>query len=65
MRFNLIAFIILHFSVTTMGWSQPQNPSGDPDEPVPITGVEYLLLAGGAYGIHRFSKRKNKMKNDA
>ncbi len=64
MRFNLIAFIILLCSVTTVGLSQPQNPQGDPDNPVPITGVEYLILAGGAYGVHRFSKRKNK-KNEA
>jgi len=34
----------------------PQNPPA----PVPITGVEYLLLGGGIYGMYRFSKRKNK-----
>jgi hypothetical protein len=44
--------------------AQPNNPPQVPDR-VPITGIEYLLLAGGAYGVHRFSKRKVKIKKDA
>jgi hypothetical protein len=43
------------------GWtqaSQPQDPQSDPD--VPITGIEYLLLGGGAYGVSRLLKRRKK-----
>ena len=65
MRFKRILFIILFLSLSTIGWCQPQNPDGDPDDPVPIAGVAYLLLAGGAYGVYRFSNRKNKTKDEA
>ena len=44
---------------------QPQNPQGDPDNPVPITGIEYLILAGSAYGVYRYSNRKNKPTEEA
>ena len=58
MRFNLIAFILLLFSMTTVGWAQPQNPAVPNPDAVPITGLEYLLVAGGLYGVKRFSKKK-------
>ena len=40
--------------------AQPQLPPQNPPEPVPITGIEYLILGGGIYGIYRFSKKRNK-----
>ncbi len=60
---------VLLFSITLMLTSivvraQPNNPPQNPD-PVPITGIEYLLIAGGAYGVHKFSKRKAKLNKDA
>lgn len=44
--------------------AQPNNPPQNPD-PVPITGIEYLLIGGGAYGVYRFSKKRSKKDNDA
>lgn len=39
---------------------QPPNPADDPDA-VPITGLEYLLVGGGIYGVSRLlNKRKSK-----
>jgi hypothetical protein len=34
----------------------PGDPSQDPDA-VPITGLEYLLIGGGVYGISRLLKK--------
>lgn len=67
MRLIRISFVVVLLLISTFSWAQPQpqNPSGDPDEPVPITGVEYLLLAGGAFGIQRIIKGKNKLKKEA
>ena len=39
--------------------SQPQDPNGDPDV-VPISGIEYLLLGGAAYGVSQALRRKRK-----
>lgn len=57
-----IIYIIL-FSMScffAVAQPQPQNPDGDPDA-VPITGLEYLLVGGGVYGVSRLlNKRKGK-----
>ena len=34
----------------------PPDPNGDPDA-VPITGLEYLLIGGGVYGVSRLLKK--------
>ena len=40
-------------------WSQPGDPDGDLDQqPVPIGGVELLILAGGALGARKMLKKK-------
>ena len=44
--------------------AQPGPPPPDPDI-VPITGIEYLLLGGGAYGVYRFSKKKANKNKEA
>jgi hypothetical protein len=62
MKVLLFSIVLLLTSLVVR--AQPNNPPQNPD-PVPITGIEYLLLAGGAYGVHRFSKRKAKMNKDA
>ncbi|MEJ1238224.1 hypothetical protein WBG78_08855 [Chryseolinea sp. T2] len=41
----------------------PGDPAGDPDA-VPITGLEYLLIGGGAYGVSRLMRRKKDKSND-
>ena len=40
-------------------FAQPVNPQKDPDKPVPITGIEILLVAGAAYGAHRYLRGRN------
>lgn len=50
-----IKFVLL----TVLAFAQPALPPPDPDR-VPITGIEYLLVGGAAYGVYRFSKKKNK-----
>lgn len=58
MRIVFLSLKIVLFS-TVLGIGQPNNPPPLPDR-VPITGVELLLIGGGAYGVYRFSKRKKK-----
>ncbi|MDN4166645.1 hypothetical protein QWY31_14135 [Cytophagales bacterium LB-30] len=55
--------LIFMFGVS-IGFAQPGSgdPGGgsDPDNPVPITGIEILLGLGGAYGAKKLmDKRKN------
>lgn len=41
----------------------PDNPGGeDPENPVPITGIEYLLAAGAALGFKKLYDKKKKEK---
>ncbi|HTE33053.1 MAG TPA: hypothetical protein VK666_21870 [Chryseolinea sp.] len=64
-RVKQTAFVILFSVITTLALSQPvqpQDPQGDPDA-VPFTGLEYLLVSGGAYGVAQLL-RKKKAKND-
>jgi hypothetical protein len=73
MVFKRILIIVFFTVVMSSSWgqpppapaSQPQNPQTDPDNPVPITGLEYLALAGAAYGVHRITKKKNKINEEA
>lgn len=53
---------ILFLSVS--GYAQPGG-GGDPGggEPVPITGVEILLLGGAALGLRRLNFFNKKIKN--
>lgn len=54
-------FFLLIFCCTSLAMAQPGEP-GDPDEPVPITGIEILLAAGGFLGAKKIydSKKNNK-----
>lgn len=47
--------------VVFVATAQPGDPGGDPD--VPITGIEILLLLGGALGIKRIVSAKATRKN--
>jgi hypothetical protein len=53
----LLASISLLLVSTMWVYGQPGNPG---TQPVPITGLEYLLIGGGAYGASRLLKKKNK-----
>jgi hypothetical protein len=52
----ILTLIIASFSVS----AQPTNPSGDPDNPVPITGIELLIGAGALLGSKKLLERKRK-----
>lgn len=41
----------------TIAFAQPNLPPPDPER-VPISGIEILLIGGGAYGVYRASKKK-------
>ena len=54
-KFFLIFCLIFTFNLAI---AQPGDPGGDPDNPVPITGIEYLLIAGGLFGARKLIKKK-------
>lgn len=56
----LLASISLLLLSTLWVYGQPGNPPGNP---VPITGLEYLLIGGGAYGVSRLLKKKIKSED--
>jgi hypothetical protein len=59
-----IALVIFFCFFSTQLLSQPTDPGGDPDDnPVPITGIEYLIAAGAAFGAKKLhdKRKKNKM----
>ena len=43
---------------SSMLLAQPGDPGGDPDNPVPIGGLEILLIGGAALGAKRLIKKK-------
>jgi len=45
------------------GGGPPGNPGGDPDAPVPITGLEYLIGGGIAYGVRSLLKARKKQSD--
>ncbi|HEU5292338.1 MAG TPA: hypothetical protein VFU05_16940 [Cyclobacteriaceae bacterium] len=53
-----VRLLIIFLFVTFPVWSQPGDPSGDPD--VPITGIEILIAIGGALGIRKFLQERRK-----
>ena len=50
------------FAVTTWtAFAQPGDPPGDDPDAVPISGLEYLAISGGVYGVVRILRcRKGK-----
>jgi hypothetical protein len=55
--FLLCTVVLLTWQTVVFG--QPGNPP-DPDNPVPITGLEYLLGGGILYGIRSLLKARKK-----
>ncbi|MEO1052809.1 MAG: hypothetical protein AAFX87_19395 [Bacteroidota bacterium] len=53
-------FLFLTVNVNAQPGGGGPDGGGDPDNNVPITGIEVLLIAGGALGISRFVKSKLK-----
>lgn len=55
----IVSFLLLWLGPVMPGFSQPGDPGGDPD--VPISGIEWLLVAGGIFGVRRiYSRLKNR-----
>ncbi|MGD1957794.1 MAG: hypothetical protein ACFB2Y_03015 [Fulvivirga sp.] len=46
--------------VTTASIAQPGDPGGDPDNPVPIGGLELLLIGGAALGAKKIISSRKK-----
>lgn len=64
-RHKAASFLVMLFFISLgfVGFAQPTDPGGDPfdpTDPVPITGVEWLLIAGGAYGVKRLYDKRSK-----
>lgn len=65
MTFRLAYFLIMFILFLSVDISYAQPPTGGGpgggSEPVPLGGLEFLLLAGGALGIKKIIDRnKNK-----
>ena len=59
----MLTLTILLGGIAGTGYSQPnppQNPQKNPDA-VPISGIEYLLLAGALYGAYRLTICRNTL----
>ncbi|MCB0490479.1 MAG: hypothetical protein KDC99_18525 [Cyclobacteriaceae bacterium] len=57
---NRIVLILMFLVISLGAMAQPNNPSGDPDNPVPITGIEWLIGAGAILGARRLMNRKKE-----
>jgi hypothetical protein len=52
--------LLLTLLTTVYVNAQPDNPPPPDDVPVPITGLEYLLISGGILGGYKLFKNRNK-----
>ncbi|ELR70621.1 hypothetical protein C900_03602 [Fulvivirga imtechensis AK7] len=57
MKSIFVSILVLFFTFSLR--AQPGDPGGG-GKPVPIGGVELLLLAGGALGIRKIVKQHRK-----
>jgi hypothetical protein len=57
---NTLSFIALIFLSTTVCLAQPGDPQTDPDNPVPIQGILYLLIGGIIVGIKKITGKRDK-----
>lgn len=55
---HFVIILSLVIITCTVAFAQPGDPNEDPD--VPITGIEILLMAGGALGIKKLIQHKKK-----
>jgi len=54
----ICTFVLLVFAMPDV-FGQPGDPD-PPDNPIPITGIEYLLGGGILYGIRSLLKARKK-----
>lgn len=65
--FGILLFVafstLAHAQVITPDPGPPENPPVPDDQPVPITGVEYLLISGGILGGYKLLKNRKSRNN--
>ena len=61
---SFVLLILLVAGIQVTLYAQPAVPPQNPPAPVPITGIEYLLLGGGIYGMYKFAKKRNTEKDN-
>ncbi len=57
---KLLTFSILFLVTICSLNAQPGPPDPPDDNPVPITGIEYLIAAGAAFGAKKLNDKKKK-----
>ncbi len=62
MKLRIFFISLVVFSTLSFGslMAQPGDPGGDPDQPVPLTGIEWLLLAGAGLGTGKLISNRKK-----
>lgn len=53
-----LVVLVLLFAGTVQTFAQPGDPETDPDDPVPITGIEWLIAGGCALGLRKLLSAK-------
>ncbi len=56
---STLIFSLLFIGIFTLK-AQPGPPPPDGDNPVPFTGIEYLIAAGAAFGAKKIYDKKKK-----
>jgi hypothetical protein len=60
-----IIVVLMIVSTTLNSYGQPPDPqNGDPDNPVPIPGIAYLLLGGLILGIKKIVGIRKQKANE-
>ena len=63
-RLFLVAKVLSFVLLTAVSVSaQPDDPPVPDDVPVPITGLEYLIISGGILGGYKLYKNKKNSQN--
>lgn len=58
-----LVVVALLFAGSLQLLGQPGNPQDDPDDAVPITGIEWLIVGGCALGMRKlFASKKDAIK---
>jgi hypothetical protein len=56
---SCVVFVICLSALPMM--AQPGPPPPDPEQPVPLTGIEILLGAGAAFGVKKIIDSRKKV----
>lgn len=62
LTFIAVAATLVMAAFTFSAKAQPQNPPPPQDTPVPITGIEYLIISGGILGGYKLLRNKGKVE---